>query len=376
MASGTKHFLFNRPGDWLFQGLADGLDATDAGLTLRADKGVYVSLALDTRENETVWHRMRMTAQSPPNASLRLIVYCSDSLYAPLDSGLPPDTELDSWLKHPGTTFAQRENFFLLCGEPVRTEQRDATMYGFRGRYLWFCLIVQNYGGEAVCVRELKLEFPRVAFIDYLPQVYRGPDSVNSFLARFLSVFQSLYVDLEEDMEQLPACFDPASAPPEFLHWLADGLALSDSELWSDSQLRLLLGQAVRLYRKKGTKEALCRVVELYTGHRPYIIEQFEAAGCEMWQRDRETCKRLYGASARSFTLLIPPGQIGTEDCAKLLRIIEQFKPIDAVCSLVVLEDAVQLGRHCYIGFNSRIGGSEPLRLEGYTGCSGAMYLS
>ena len=377
MASGTKHFMFNRPDDWAWQGRTDGLEALPEGLTLReGGKGIYTSFALDTLENETVWHRMRMSAQIPGNASLRMLLYCSDSKLVPADRGLPGDLDLDDWLASPDTSPGDRESFFRTCAQQVCEGQEDALLYGLKGRYLWVCLILLNYGYEELSVQSLKLEFPRTAFIDYLPQVYRGADSVNSFLARFLSVFQSVYVDLEDDMDLAPVRFDPAAAPTEFLRWLAEGLAVSDSFLWSEEQLRELLRRVVRLYRWKGTRTALCEVVELYTGHRPWVVEQFEAANCALWQRERETLQLLYGEDGSSFTLLLPPGRYDADSCAKLLKIIEQFKPIDAVCNLVILEDAIALGRHCYLGVNSRIGGSEALVLENGAGRSNAPYLT
>ena len=152
-------------------------------------------------------------------------------------------------------TFSQR-----ICEGP-----QDLLLYDLRGRYLWFCLVFFSYGGETLSVSSIQLEFPRIAFIDYLPQVYRGAESVNSFLARFISVFQSVYVDLEEDIDLAPTRFDPAVAPPEFLYWLADGLAVSDCFLWTEQKLRELLQSAVRLYRIKGTKPALQEVIQLYT---------------------------------------------------------------------------------------------------------------
>lgn len=378
MASGTKHFMFNRPDDWTGQGTLDGLTALPDGLTLTGDggKGIYTSLALDTLERETVWHRMRMSARIPGNASLRLLFYCSDSKFVPPERGLPPDMELDGWLHSPETTANEREGFFLTCARQVCEGQEDALLYGLKGRYLWVCLILTNYGHQELSVQSLKLEFPRTAFIDYLPQVYRGADSVNSFLARFISVFQSVYVDLEDHMDLAPIRFDPAAAPPEFLRWLAEGLAVSDSFLWSEEQLRQLLLRVVRLYRWKGTRAALREVVELYTGHRPWIVEQFEVSGREVWQRERETLRPLYGDDDRSFALLLPPGEYDADSCAKLLNIIEQFKPIDAVCNLVILEDAIALGRHCYLGVNSRIGGSEALVLDNGAGRSGAPCLT
>lgn len=370
MASGTKHFLFNRPDDWINQGLADGLTAGPEGLCLEGSKGVYTSFALDTRERETVWHRMRLSAEIPGNASVRLLLYCSDSDQVPGER----EETLDHWLSRPEVTWADRENFFLAHAQQVCEGWEDATLYGLQGRYLWFCLIFLCCGEQLPKVRALKLEFPRIAFVDYLPQVYRGRESVNSFLTRFISVFQSLYVDLEEDIDLMPVRFDPAAAPAEFLHWLAEGLALSDSFLWSEEQLRKLLRRAAALYRWKGTKTALQEVVELYTGQKPWIVEQWQTERCQLWRRDRETLRRLYGDSGCCFTLLLPPGEYDGESCARLLKIVEQFKPVDAVCSLVILEDAIRLGRHCYLGINSRLSGSETLVLERGTSRSGAAY--
>lgn len=374
MASGTKHFLFNRPDDWLNQGVADGLTAGPEGLCPEGSKGVYTSFALDTRERETVWHRMRLYADVPGNASVRMLLYCSDSDQVPREWGRKET--LDHWLASPEITGADRENFFLTHAQQVCEGQEDATLYGLQGRYLWFCLTFLCCGEQLPKVWALKLEFPRIAFVDYLPQVYRGRESVNSFLTRFISVFQSLYVDLEEDIDLAPIRFDPAAAPAEFLHWLAEGLALSDSFLWSEEQLRKLLRRATALYRWKGTKAALREVVELYTGRKPWIVEQWRTEDCQLWQRDRETLRRLYGDSGCCFTLLLPPGQYDAESCARLLKIVEQFKPVDAVCSLVILEDAIRLGRHCYLGINSRLSGSEALVLERGTGRPGATYMA
>ncbi len=376
MAAGTKHFLFNRPDDWLDQGIADGLAAEAEGLVLRgAGKGVYTSFALDTLEKETVWHRLRLEGDSPGNTALRLYVYCSD------DERLPPafatgqgERTLDSWLADPAVAADERERFFSQCAQGLHDDPRDLTLYGYQGRYLWFCLIFLSYDGAEPAVRSLRLEFPRTAFIDYLPQVYRGTDSVNSFLARFISVFQSLYVDLEDDIDLAPTRFDPAVAPPEFLRWLADGLAVSDCFLWTEDRLRLLLKNAVRLYRIKGTRPALEEIIQLYTGRTPLIIEQFETAESEQWKADGETLRRLYG-SRHTFTVLMPQGGCSPDDYAKVYRVIDKFKPVDAVCNLVYLESAMILGRHCYLGVNSRISRSEELVLDA-AAAPGAPYLT
>ena len=378
MAAGTKHFMFNRPDDWTGQGVADGLSAESGGLALqKAGKGVYVSFALDTLEKETVWHRLRVTADIPGNTLLRLYLYCSDDDSLPAGFG-PPDEErrLDDWLADPAVTAEEREQFFMTFSQRICEGPQDLLLYDLRGRYLWFCLVFFSYGGETLSVSSTQLDFPRIALIDYLPQVYRGAESVNSFLARFISVFQSVYVDLEEDIDLAPTRFDPAVAPPEFLYWLADGLAVSDCFLWTEQKLRELMQSAVRLYRIKGTKPALQEVIQLYTGQKPLIIEQFETASSELWKADGETLRRLYGGSSHTFTVLMPQTDCSSDEYAKLYRVIEKFKPVDAICNLVFLENVMILGRHCYLGVNSRIGRSEELVLDTGASAPGAPYLT
>ena len=376
MASGTKHFLYSQQEDWLRQGWPEGLAVREDGLVLAGrGGGSYVSMALDTTEPETVWHRLRLVSRLPGNGQLRLYLYCSDS------SALPPpfapagaeETALDSWLAEAAP--ADRVRFFEACAQRCCDDPRDLTLYSCRGRFLWFCLTFSNYDREEMRVESVRLEFPRVAFLDYLPQVYRGADSVNSFLARFLSVFQSPYVDLEDDIDQMPSRCDPSVAPPEFLRWLAECLAVSQRQLWDEERLRIFLKHAVRLYRIKGTREALRQVIELYTGQTPRIIEQFEPASCQVWRRDTGALRRLYGRSRYTVTVLMPGGGAEADGYAKLWKIIEAFKPVDAICNLVFLQEEMILGQHCYLGINSRIGRSRGLVLDGAS-VSSAPYLA
>lgn len=378
MASGTKHFLYNRPEDWMDMGLAEGLIVRETGLVLPgAGSGMYTSLALDTMEKGTVWHRLRLVASIPENAQLQLYLYCSDENQVPASYATEQDRAeeltLDDWLS--AATPRQKEQFFAACGQRSFDDPRDLPLYGFTGRYIWFCLIFHGYGQEELSVDSIRLEFPRTAFIDYLPQVYRGADSVNSFLARFISVFQSLYVDLEDDIDQMPTRCDPAVAPPEFLQWLAEILAVSDQYLWSEERLRMFLQNAVRFYRIKGTRAALQQVITFYTGQTPLIIEQFQPASCTIWRRDGATLKRLYGSNRYTVTVLMPGAGRSQDDYAKLYKIIDVFKPVDAICNLVFINDEIILGQHCYLGKNARIGMSKSLILDG-DAVSSAPYLS
>ena len=64
MASGTKHFLYNRREDWEDMGFIQGLSAGDGGLCLeKAREGTYISRSLDTLEKGTVEGFLPMTQE-------------------------------------------------------------------------------------------------------------------------------------------------------------------------------------------------------------------------------------------------------------------------------------------------------------------------
>lgn len=55
-------------------------------------------------------------------------------------------------------------------------------------------------------------------------------------------------------------------APAEFVPWLATWVACSLRDEWDDETRRRVVAQAVPLYRLRGTKEGLRRMLEIYVG--------------------------------------------------------------------------------------------------------------
>ena len=64
---------------------------------------------------------------------------------------------------------------------------------------------------------------------------------------------------------------DPQTAPEDFLPWLANWFSISFDPSWSIEQRRTLLSEAHQIYAKRGTRWALSRVLEIYTGTQPEI---------------------------------------------------------------------------------------------------------
>jgi phage tail-like protein len=109
--------------------------------------------------------------------------------------------------------------------------------------------------------------------LDLLPAAYRrDPDSA-AFLAGFLALFERVFTGVEDRYEGFSRELNPAAAPPEVIDWLGALVDLAFDPSWPVERRRALVGEAMALYRTRGTVAGIERYVEVYTGRRPAIVE-------------------------------------------------------------------------------------------------------
>lgn len=106
-----------------------------------------------------------------------------------------------------------------------------------------------------------------------LPAIYRD----DPFLARYLWAFERIFLDIEQSIAQLPALFDPAETPAEFLPWLSSWVAFTLRADFSPAQQRRFLARVASLYRRRGTKENLQELLTIFTRGAIPTIEEFPA---------------------------------------------------------------------------------------------------
>ena len=103
-------------------------------------------------------------------------------------------------------------------------------------------------------------------YLAYLPEVFRE----DPFAGRFLLAFQAVLTgtDEAEGLEQIigrtAAYLDPLTTGEEFLPWLAGWVALSLRADWDADTKRGFLREIVPLYRHRGTRAGLQRLLEIY----------------------------------------------------------------------------------------------------------------
>jgi phage tail-like protein len=116
--------------------------------------------------------------------------------------------------------------------------------------------------------------------------LYREPepgigDRVESFVRRFTAALDEVVAPVFSTLDNLPAYFDPKTAPEHFLDWLAGWVALELYEKWSPELRRRLVADAVRLHRDRGTKLGFARVVKIFTAARWVAIEESGGVWCD-----------------------------------------------------------------------------------------------
>jgi phage tail-like protein len=89
--------------------------------------------------------------------------------------------------------------------------------------------------------------------LQYLPDIYHA----RKLTRDLLRIYEDIWAPLEQQLDCLPAYFDPRLAPAEFLPWLGTWVDLVLDANIAEKRQRELLGKAVWLYQRRGTALAL-----------------------------------------------------------------------------------------------------------------------
>ena len=158
--------------------------------------------------------------------------------------------------------------------------------------------------------------------LQYLPNVLRG----DPFLARFLLIFQSITDPIEHSISATHHYLDPRLTPSEFLDWLASWLDLTLDPGLDERAKRELITRAVELYRWKGTRRALREELQIRTGGRPLVVENFD--GLRIGQ-DAALGLNTHLGARREQCITVTLAQLGGRsiDPQQANALVEELKP-------------------------------------------------
>jgi len=311
-------------------------------------RGTWYSPLFDSTEEAMLWHKLLLDRQLPPGTGVAVSYLTSedDAYQGALNTARgsldPTPLEGFSW------------------SAPL-VDPRDALLRSEPGRYLALRLTLAGSPTATPLVRGLEVHFPRRSYLSLLPAVYSQEGAGHdSFPERFLALFETFLGGSEEAIDILLRFFDTEAVEGEWLPWLASWLALAADPIWPVESLRTWLREAPELFRRRGTRDGLSRVIEIFTGAKPLVIENWQLRCAE----DPELLclfEQLYGTDPYAFCVLLAPDQVeGDAERRAVRRLVVGEKPAHTAAGVRRLLPGVTLDHHTYLEINTRLTRQEP----------------
>lgn len=328
----------------LRRGIKYRMELTDDDRLCGSGGGYFAWLApvFDSMDQGGTWHRLRLAG---------VFENCKYEVLA-----AAADADLREEMEEGGLTFPQKAEILKQYSWIRRVNTDDMLLHELTGRYLWVMISVSGAAADSrFCLEGFQAEFPWQSFSDYLPEIYQE-EGRNSFFERYMAALQSMYEDLEKEVDHIPEYLDYELTSEENLHAFSEwtGGWARDREFTS-GQLREVIRNLQRIQSGRGTKSVMRDMVYLVTGREARIIEYFK---WHDWMKKSkgllEEYERLFGKREDTFTVLIDMADPGMEISEeKLRRFLEDFTPLGMCCNVVFLDWNSHMDTHCYLDQNS-----------------------
>ena len=305
--------------------------------------------AVDSGENGFCWSRAVVEADLPPDTALRVYAYASDS------RGWGEWSDLDEAIRNlEGDPLVLLREVF----GPPAAESGDFFIRP-KGRYLWLMFELAATGSASPVIRTLRLWMRGDHMVDYLPAIYQEED----FTRRFLSIFHSMFADMERAIDGLPGQMDYEHASGAMLRYLASWVCVEGGD--SEEMLRARIRTALPDYESRYTVEGVRRSIRRLTGREPILIEHFQVSPNRPDCGNPELYRRLYGEDPYRFFVLLPEDTFSSQrERESFQRDMEELIPAGMSMQMVQLKSCIQLDWHTYLEVNSQVGGYVPAAID------------
>lgn len=332
----------------------------DLALETAAPSCACVTPVFDGGDPQATYHRLAVEGDFE-GAKLEVIVAVSNVSRAVIGG---QELELADFLGDPDIRPARKAEVLCSLAHVRKVNTEDLLLHDLTGRFIWVYVAVHSLECTGCRLTGMRLELPRQSFAAYLPEIYQG----NAFLDRYLAVFQSLYLELERRVDGIPARLDYETASDRDVAYLAEWLGIREErDLFTPAQLRHMIAHIDLYQGGKGTVEALVRIVEMATGVRPRVVEQFRWNKPGLAEDTRTIMKRLYGDRGNHFCVILDLTHqpLAEPDRPALERLIEQYSVMGSQFHVVYLGPCNHTDVHCYLDVNGALSVPEIASVEG-----------
>lgn len=386
---------------------SDGVGWTGPSTARHATDGSVVTYRLDSGRYRTNWGRVFIDACLPAKTSVDLRFLTADDedeILDPIEASGPdrggrpvPDPEatppLPSALQI-RTALAERS--FPVYRRPTGRERAwqqiaaddpfetyEAPVHAAPGRYLWLQMSLHGTARVSPKIRAVRIERPGHQLMTTLPKSWSRQDEAAQFMQRFLGAAEGMLYELDQRSALRAILLDPHSTPKETLAWLASFAGLVLDRRWPEDARRQLVAEAYALFRRRGTKASLERILEIYLGRPPTIVETWQLRGLggtvlgttpegpatpsvgammrstgnlgRFTLGGRQIDNDSYQAAAHRFTVLIP-GTLSAEQAAVVTNILDVHRPAHTLGGICQLGGGMRVGTQVRVALTTFVG--------------------
>ena len=158
-------------------------------------QGVYLSNSIDSTISEMRWHKLTLEAEVPENTQIKISYFSSDRKVFMIKGKI---LDLDKFIKDEAVSPEEKIGTLKAFYTGQIVNPSDALFHGATGRYLWLKIEFIGSDCDTPILKKIRIYYPRTSYLRYLPDIYQEDAKSNDFLERFLSLFESLFMDMEE----------------------------------------------------------------------------------------------------------------------------------------------------------------------------------
>lgn len=330
---------------------------------LRKNTGVYYSPILDSRQEDMRWHKVLIDAHIPKDTQLKISYYAFNNKPIYTDNRVYTIME---FIEDKYVSTSLKEQYLNGYWQGSIINPKEALFQEAKGRYIILKIEFNGRQLQTPVINKIRVYYNRSSYLKYLPEIFQGQIQEDDFLERYLSIFESFYMDIEEKIDCVSKYFNVDKTPPKFLRWLCKWIGMETYQTWDDKKLRQLIKKAPYLYRKRGTKAAIESILQIYLGKKPTIVESFLINDMVENIELKHIIKKLYGDNPYSYTVLINSKRdLNQDEIEWIDKILKNESPAFCEYKFIILKPWIFLNKHSYIGLNSCISGYTCLKLDG-----------
>lgn len=255
---------------------------------------------IDAGEIGTVWHKLVVEGEFSPGTGAVIELRAADATEAlsaasiarhrfgaaATQADAPADMPVGAWIEepselpfHPGVLgeapLRDRRGCFIALVQQGGRVSREVV-----GRFLRITVRMTGGGQATARIGAIRVYANRFSLTRaYLPPVFHppadparrleeGPAHPRDFFDRFVAGFEGVLTRIEDKVAAAHLLTDPYAAPEEALDWLAGWVGLVMNQGLSIERRRVMLANAMRLHRRRGTMGGLMLALDITSGGR------------------------------------------------------------------------------------------------------------